>query len=73
MGSADCHNRPGHEFELPAKAVDGAMAARRLSTDLPFAHKTGVQIISAAYASDQDAAAKIPHAFAAFYQQKYLA
>ncbi len=71
MECADCHNSPGHAFQLPAAAVDGAMAAGSLPTDLPFAHKTGIQVVSASYATDQEAAAKIPEAFASFYQQKY--
>jgi hypothetical protein len=71
MECADCHNSPGHAFELPAAAVEGAMAAGRIPMNLPFAHKTGVQVISASYTNDQEAAAKIPQAFAASYQQKY--
>ncbi len=71
MECADCHNSPGHAFQLPAAAVDGAMAAGSLPTDLPFAHQTGIQVVSASYANDQEAAAKIPQAFASFYQQKY--
>jgi hypothetical protein len=71
MQCADCHNRPGHSFEQPADAVDSAMVAGRMPLDLPFAHKTGIQVITAAYSNDEDAAKKIPPAFAAFYAQKY--
>jgi hypothetical protein len=71
MECADCHNTPGHAFYSPTTAVDSAMAAGRLPTNLPFAHKTGVQLISASYASDDDASAKIPPAFTAFYRQNY--
>ena len=66
MHCADCHNRPGHEFELPGEAADRAMAAGLIPATLPFAHKTAVQILKAAYASNDDAVKKIPLAFAAF-------
>ncbi len=71
MQCADCHNRPGHSFEQPDEAVDGAFAAGQIPASLPFAHKTGIDVLKAAYASDDDAAKKIPAAFEAFYQQKY--
>ena len=72
MECAGAQRSPGHAFQLPTAAVDGAMlAGSSISADLPFTHKTGIQIISAYYASDQDAAAKIPQGFAAFYRQKY--
>jgi hypothetical protein len=38
---------------------------------LPFAHKTGIQVLRAAYASNDEAAKKIPAAFAAYYGQNY--
>jgi NapC/NirT cytochrome c family, N-terminal region len=71
MQCADCHNRPGHTFETPEDGVDGAMVAGRIPASLPFAHKVGIQVISADYANDADAAKKIPDAFAAFYREKY--
>ena len=71
MQCADCHNRPGHSFETPAEGVDSAIAQGRIPASLPFAHKVGIQVISADYANDADAAKKIPEVFAAFYREKY--
>ena len=71
MQCADCHNRPGHSFETPEASVDSAIAQGRVPASLPFAHKVGIQVISADYANDGDAAKKIPEAFAAFYRQNY--
>jgi hypothetical protein len=71
MQCADCHNRPGHPFETPEEGVDSAIAQGRIPASLPFAHKVGIQVISADYVDDADAAKKIPDAFAAFYRQKY--
>jgi hypothetical protein len=71
MQCVDCHNRPGHSFETPEEGVDSAITQGRVPASLPFAHKVGIQVISADYANDADAAQKIPEAFAAFYRQKY--
>jgi len=61
MECADCHNRPGHSFEQPEDAVDGAIADGRIPVGLPFAHKTAVAALK-----DGN-----PAAFGAFYMQKY--
>lgn len=71
MECADCHNRPTHAFELPEQVVDRALAAGDIPAALPFARKTGVEILKTNYSSAEDAAAKIPAAFASFYKQKY--
>ena len=71
MQCVDCHNRAAHSFELAEHAVDHAMATGQISASLPFVKKTGVELLKAAYASDDDAAQKIPAGLNAFYQQKY--
>jgi nitrate/TMAO reductase-like tetraheme cytochrome c subunit len=71
MQCADCHNRQGHAFQQPDAAIDAAMAAGQIPTGLPFAHKTGTAILNGKYADDEDAARKIPAAFAAFYRDTY--
>jgi hypothetical protein len=71
MQCADCHNRVGHAFESPEHEVDHAMATGQISATLPFAKKTGVELLKATYSSDDDAAQMIPAGLNAFYQQKY--
>jgi hypothetical protein len=71
MQCVDCHNRAAHSFELPEHAVDRAMGRGRISPDLPFVKKTAVELLKAPYASQDEAAQKIPAALSAFYQQKY--
>jgi hypothetical protein len=71
MQCADCHNRQGHSFEQPDRAVDAAMAAGEIPLGLPFAHKTAVEILKADYKNEGEARSKIPAAFTAFYTQKY--
>ena len=71
MQCVDCHNRAAHAFEMAEHAIDHAMAAGQIAATLPFAKKTGVELLKAAYTSDDDAAQKIPAGLNAFYQQKY--
>jgi hypothetical protein len=71
MQCVDCHNRAAHSFELPDHAVDRALATGRISAALPFVKKTAIELLKAPYASQDEAAQKIPAALNAFYQQKY--
>ncbi len=71
MDCMDCHNRPTHTFELPERAVNRAMASGDISSALPFAKKESVEILKQTYANSEDAAAKIPQAFEAYYQKNY--
>jgi nitrate/TMAO reductase-like tetraheme cytochrome c subunit len=71
MDCMDCHNRPSHTFELPDRALDRAMVAGSVSSTLPFAKKTGLEILKVNYSSREEAAQRIPAAFQEFYQQKY--
>jgi formate-dependent nitrite reductase cytochrome c552 subunit len=71
MQCVDCHNRPGHSFQTPERAVDGALEAGELCATLPFVKKTGVTLLTGVYATEQDAAKQIPAKLAQFYQSKY--
>jgi len=71
MQCVDCHNRAAHSFDLPEHAVDRAMAGGQVSAGLPFVKKTAIELLKAAYASQEEAAQKIPAALNAFYRQKY--
>lgn len=67
MQCVDCHNRPAHTFETPEGAVDQAMAQGLIPAALPFVKKTSVGLLHAAYASEEEAARKIPAALAQTY------
>src|SRR5262245_26677786 len=67
----DCHSRPAHAFQLPDRAVDRALLLGRMSASLPFLKKTAVEILKKGYASSDAAAAAIPAALAAFYEQSH--
>ena len=73
MDCMDCHNRPSHTYELPDRAVERAMAAGLVSPALPFAKRKAVEILKVAYPSRDEAARRIPEAFAAYYRQSYPA
>jgi len=69
MQCVDCHNRPTHTFELPDRAVDRAMGLGRISPTLPFIKKKAVELLTAKYSSNDEAAQVIPATLAGFYQQ----
>ncbi len=71
MDCIDCHNRPTHAFQLPDRALDKALAEKRMSTELPFLKKQALELLKADYADQKVAAAKIPVALAEFYRTTY--
>jgi len=71
MDCVDCHNRPTHAYQMPEPAVDLKLADGSIAAELPFAKKTAVELLKAAYGSRAEAEAKIPAALAAFYREKY--
>jgi hypothetical protein len=73
MDCMDCHNRPAHAYQLPEGAVDQAMSAGLIAPSLPFAKKKAVEILKTSYTTREDAAQKIPAAFAKYYQESYPA
>jgi hypothetical protein len=42
MDCMDCHNRPAHDFQMPAQAVDRAIAEGRLDRSRPFTRRDAV-------------------------------
>jgi nitrate/TMAO reductase-like tetraheme cytochrome c subunit len=65
MQCVDCHNRAAHEFELPGRAVNQAMAAGQIAAGLPFVKKESVDLLKTSDAQ------RIPQALSAFYLQEY--
>jgi NapC/NirT cytochrome c family, N-terminal region len=71
MDCIDCHNRASHPFVTAEQAINSAMANGTISTDLPFVHKEGLQLIKATYSSQEQARAEIPQELTNFYRQNY--
>ncbi len=72
MECTDCHNRLGHPFLTPDKAIDDALADGRLSTDLPFIKKEVLELLNGDFAGQEEALTAAGE-FAAGYTAKYPA
>ena len=55
MDCVDCHNRVGHPFLPPEDLVDQAMVEGRLNPELPNAKQLMLDLITANYASQEEA------------------
>ena len=71
MDCVDCHNRPTHAFQLPDRAVDKALANKRMSAELPFIKKKAMELLKVDYPDQKAAAAKIPVGLAEYYRTAY--
>lgn len=71
MQCVDCHNRAAHSFETADAAIDRAIASGEIDRSLPLVKKTGMELLKAAYTSQEEAAQKIQAALNEFYQKSY--
>jgi hypothetical protein len=71
MQCVDCHNRPTHSFELPEQALDKALVLGEIPVGLPFVKKKGIELLKVNYATNTEAAEKIPKELDGFYRQNY--
>lgn len=55
MTCYDCHNRVGHEFTTPDKALDEAMAGGSVDPALPNIKRWGLEVLKTKYASWEEA------------------
>ena len=65
MQCVDCHNRSGHPFQLPNRAVDQALEDKRLPCELPFIRKAAVAALTNSKSADE-----VPAKLAAFYRDQ---
>lgn len=70
MDCIDCHNRPTHTFQTPAKALDERMADDRIDKTLPSIKSIGVEALSAAPA-DEGGLETIARHVRTFYRDEY--
>src|SRR5262249_10930750 len=71
MQCVDCHNRAAHSFQPAETAIDQAITGGQIAPSLPFIKKTGVELLKAAYSTQDEASQKIQAALNSFYQKKY--
>ena len=71
MDCIDCHNRPSHIY-LPAdEALDRKLAEGIIPQSIPFIKRQSLELISAEYASTEEAHAAIREGLRAWYQEHY--
>lgn len=71
MDCVDCHNRPTHAFELPARGLDREITSGSISRDLPFVKKKALELLKVRYASQDEAVKAIADGLAAYYAEAY--
>ena len=71
MDCLDCHNTVGHPMApAPERAVDNAIAQGLIDRQLPFVRREGVRLVSATYASHDQAASAIDSGLRGFYAKQ---
>ena len=73
MQCVDCHNRPAHTFERPGPALDRAISEGAIPVSLPFVKKKGVELLTASYASEDEARTRIAADLGRYYREAYPA
>ncbi len=67
MDCMDCHNRPAHKYESPAKAVNMAMSVGSIDTSLGYVKTNAVYALTQTYATQEEGVKKI----ASFLTERY--
>jgi nitrate/TMAO reductase-like tetraheme cytochrome c subunit len=71
MDCVDCHNRPTHVYVPPDLAVDQSLLAHRIDASLPFIKQQAVTVLTASYATTDEAKRGIASGLQDFYESKY--
>jgi nitrate/TMAO reductase-like tetraheme cytochrome c subunit len=71
MDCIDCHNRPTHLFETPAKEVDSVLQRQAELRALPFFKRETVKAASVAYTTHDQGIAAVRTAITNFYTAAY--
>jgi len=71
MDCIDCHNRPAHRYHPPGEEVDQAMALGTIDPTLPAIKATAVKLLSAEYATPDEAVTAITSGLETFYRTEH--
>jgi hypothetical protein len=71
MDCVDCHNRPTHAYQLPARALDDAMSTGHISPTLPFVKKQALAALKHNHPDRDTAKRQIAETLGSFYSGKY--
>jgi hypothetical protein len=67
----DCHNRPSHSFQPPAKSMNLALSTRRIEPDLPYIREVGLELLNGEYETTEQAMNEIRSGLVSYYQENY--
>ena len=73
MDCIDCHNRPTHLFQFPARSVDDVIERHEDLAKLPFFKREAVKAIKGAYPTRAAGIEEVKKAIAGFYAAGYPA
>ena len=71
MDCTDCHNRPAHAFESADRALNNALAKKRIDPSLPMVKKTALELLERSYESHAEAERELASGLDDFYQSQY--
>jgi hypothetical protein len=71
MDCVDCHNRPSHIYHPPDQALEQAFLAGRMDRRLPYLKQEGIRLLSASYATEDEALAAIRRGLSEYYQSQH--
>jgi len=66
----DCHSRPAHQFPAPVNSVNRAIASGKLSRELPYIKLQGVTLLTADYATQDEAVEGIATGLRDYYAEE---
>lgn len=67
MDCMDCHNRPSHRYLSPEKAVNQAMALKRIDAGIPWIKTNALYVLTRNYANETEATNAIAKSLAEKY------
>ncbi|HUP62390.1 MAG TPA: NapC/NirT family cytochrome c [Thermoanaerobaculia bacterium] len=68
MDCVDCHNRPTHIYVPPDRSVDEQLVAGTIDRTLPYIKQKSVEVLTASYATTDEALAAIAKNLDAYYR-----
>jgi nitrate/TMAO reductase-like tetraheme cytochrome c subunit len=71
MDCIDCHNRPTHLFQVPAKSLDSVLERLPSLRDLPYYKREAMAAVTATYPTHAEGVAAVRTAVRAFYEREY--
>jgi nitrate/TMAO reductase-like tetraheme cytochrome c subunit len=71
MDCIDCHNRPSHSYNPPARSIEHVMAAGWIDPALPYSKTVSMNVLDKMYSSAQTAQDSIRRGVEEYYQTNY--